>query len=99
MSIISARATIIGSVEGEVTRKTVHDKPVAEFVIDGLGLRITAWGDLAAKAVAGPVLVIEGKLNTRTYQVEGKDRRTTEIVASTIEAITAAPATDLSDGF
>jgi hypothetical protein len=87
------RTVIVSTIEGEAEQKKVNDKDLAEFYVTGLGLKIGAWGDLAAK-VPGPgaLVLIEGRIRTRSYQYEGKDRTSTEIVASSIENLSPADA-------
>jgi len=100
-----ARTSIVGIIESREGKK-VNDKNLAEVRVEGFGLKINFWGDLAAKVPApGSTVVIEGKTVTRSYQVECKDRHSTEITASTIEVISAnssgaasaAPAEDDDD--
>lgn len=90
---VISRAMFVGTVE-KVERKTVNDKPLVEFFLEGLGLRINAWQDQAAKVPApGSTVVVEGAVKTRHYQNrEGDDRQTTEVVASSVEALGSGPA-------
>lgn len=81
-----ARIILIGEIT-KVERKTVGDSPLAEFYLDDFGLRIAAWKDLAAKPAVGMTVMVEGALKTRKYQVEGKDRQTTEITASSVQSM------------
>ena len=82
-----ARTTIIGEVESR-ERKMVNDKKLTEFRVEGFGLRINAWGDLADKVPEGGIVLIEGNTKTRYYQnKDGQDRSTTEITASSVEVI------------
>jgi len=90
-----ARTVVIGSIESR-ERKMVNEKKLAEFRIEGIGLRVAAWGDLADKVPETGLVMVEGALRTRKYQVEGKDRTSTEIIASSIEIIEVAAA-DASD--
>jgi hypothetical protein len=78
-----ARIILIGEIS-KVERKTVGDSPLAEFYLDGFGLRIAAWKDLATLPAVGMNVMVEGAVKTRQYQVEGKDRQTTEITASSV---------------
>ncbi len=53
---------------------------------------VVAWRDLAERisknAKKGHLLYIEGKLTTRTWQdKDGNNRRTTEVVASTVRSL------------
>lgn len=88
----TARASVIGSIAGTPERKSVNNKALAEFYIEDFGLRINAWEGLAQQVPDSGLVFIEGKLRTRTYQVDGKDRRTTELIASTVEVLHAAAA-------
>lgn len=90
MSTFIGRAFIVGQVS-EVEQKTVSGSALAEFRLDGFGLRISAWKDLAAKVPAvGSTVMVEGKLASRSYTVDNKPRQSTEITASSIEPIGAA---------
>lgn len=93
-----ARVVIVGRVASSPApeRKTVNESALTEFRVDGVGLRINAWKDLADKVpAAGGFVVVEGSIRTRTYQYEGKDREATEITASSVATpgkTAAAPA-------
>jgi hypothetical protein len=90
-----ARVVLVGEIEGEITRKTVNESALAEFRIAGVGLRISAWKDLAARVPASGLVAVEGALRTRTYQYEGKDRESVEITASSVTVIATAPEDEL----
>ena len=89
-----SRGSVIGTVaKGE--RKTVGDKQLVEFYIEGFGLRINAWGDLSNEVPpVGSFVMVEGAIKTRAYQAtvndEKVDRQTTEITASSITALDGA---------
>lgn len=87
-----ARVVIVGQIAGEIATKTVNESALAEFHVEGVGLRINAWKDLAAKVPASGLVIVEGALRTRTYQYEGKDRESVEITASSITVIGTAAA-------
>ena len=90
----TARGTVIGEIAGTPERKSVNGKALAEFYIEDFGLRINAWEGLAQQVPDSGLVVVEGKMRTRTYQVDGKDRRTTELIASTVEVLRSdAPST------
>ena len=88
-----ARTVIIGTIESR-ERKIINEKNLCEFYVAGVGLKISAWGDIATKPEVGKPVVVEGSLRTRSYEYEGKQRQSTEIVASSIEFIEAAAADD-----
>lgn len=88
-----ARIVIVGQI-GAVEQKSVNGKQLAETRIDGLGLRINAWGDLAKSVRPGITAVIEGAVKTRSYQAQGQDRTTTEITASSVVPLDTAEVDD-----
>jgi len=88
-----ARTVIVGSIESR-ERKKVNDKNLAEFRIEGVGLKLNAWGDLAVKVPESGIVMVEGAIKTREYQVDGKDRRSTEITVSSIEVLDVATGDD-----
>jgi single-stranded DNA-binding protein len=89
-----ARTVIVGSVESR-ERKKIGDKNLAEFRIEGFGLKLNAWGELATKVPESGLVLVEGALKTREYQVDGKDRRTTEMTVSSIEILDVGGDSDL----
>ena len=82
---------IIGDIAA-VERKTVKDKALTEFRIAGVGLRCSAWEAKAAQVPDSGVVIVNGYLSTRTYTYENKERETTEIRVTSIQAIDGAPA-------
>jgi len=101
MSTLSARTLIVGEIEGEVNRKSINGKALAEFHVAGLGLRIVAWESIAAQVPQSGSVIVEGQLRTRSYQVNEngtmKDRSTTEVIASSIFAASTPASSD--EGF
>jgi hypothetical protein len=95
------RVTIIGEISEAEQKKIGQDsKPLCEFRVAGCRIRINAWGDLAAKVpAAGGAVIVEGRMNDRSYTAQGEERTTTEITASVIEPLGAAakPAPDQLD--
>ena len=87
---------VIGEIES-VERKTVKGKPVTEFRIRDLGLRISAWEARAAQVPDTGIVIVNGYLSTRSYTYEGSQRETTEIRATAVQAI--APAIDATEPF
>lgn len=86
-----ARTFMAGQIAGDPARKQVNGKDLCEFYLADIGLRIVAWDALAAAVPTdGTAVFVEGKVRTRHYQVEGKDRSTTEVIASAIEVIAAS---------
>ena len=82
-----ARVVIVGSVESR-ERKKIGDKNLAEFRIEGVGLKLNAWGDLAVKVPESGIVMVEGAIKTRDYtNKEGQARQSTEITISSIEVI------------
>lgn len=84
-------ATVIGEIEGEVARKTVNEKALAEFRVKGLALRISAWEGRAQATPDAGAVVVSGYFRTRTYIHNGEDRQTTEIIATNIQPLDVAP--------
>jgi len=90
-----ARVFVVGSVESR-ERKKVNDKNLAEFRIEGVGLKLNAWGDLAVKVPESGVVMVEGSIKTRSYQnKEGQDRQSTEITCSSVEVLDVGSDDDL----
>lgn len=88
-----SRGYVIGTVEkGE--RKSVGEsnKQLVEFYLEGFGLRINAWGDLADSVPGvGSFVMVEGAFKTRQYKnAQNEDRQTTEITASSVTALDGA---------
>lgn len=100
-----SKVVLVGEIEGEVDHKTVTTRrgeaAVAEFYLDGIGLRISAWDKIAEAVPEDGIVVVEGYLNTRHYEYENKPRTSTDIRATNVQAIAVAPAKadddDLSD--
>lgn len=86
-----ARVVIVGSVESRERKKIKingEDKNLAEFKVEGCGLKINAWGDLAVKVPESGVVLIEGALKTRDYNnKEGQPRQSVEMNVSSIELL------------
>lgn len=104
---MSTFVVLVGQVDGEVKTASVGDqrKKVANFrVATNPGwYSVSAWESLADKVPApGTNLVVTGRLSGRSYEsdkyhdAEGKPAKinVVEVVASTIEPMTAAPADD-----
>jgi single-stranded DNA-binding protein len=94
---IVSRVVIVSEIASVGEQKSVGERNLAlvEFRVKGVGLRCNAWGDMAAKVPpAGTDVVVEGRLNTRSYlhQESQQQRETTEIVVSSITLLDAAPA-------
>lgn len=89
----TSRVLVIGDIES-VERKTINDKALAEFRVADLGLRISAWEDRAKQVPERGVVIVEGYLATRSYTHEGVQRQTTEIRATSIQAIEGTTASD-----
>ncbi len=85
---------LIGAIDGEPIRKTVNDKPLTEFRLEGVGLRISAWRDHAAAVPNEGIVIVNGYLNTRSYKVDFADPQTTEIIAQSVQVLDAGPAVD-----
>jgi hypothetical protein len=82
---------IIGDIDPDsIEHKTIKDKALTEFRIAGVGLRISAWEARAAQVPASGIVIVNGYLNTRTYEYEGKQRESTDIRCTSIQAITTA---------
>lgn len=90
---------LIGMIDGEPVRKTVNDKPLTEFRLEGIGLRISAWRDHAAAVPNAGIVIVNGYLNTRSYKVDGADRTTTEVIAQSVQVLDAGPTIDSSEPF
>lgn len=88
----TSKVLIIGEIDGEPVRKTVKEKPLTEFAVKEIGLRISAWEARAAQVPASGIVIVEGYLSTRHYQYEGADRTSVEIRATSVQAIDGAPA-------
>ena len=86
--------TILGDIAGEVSRKTVNDKKLAEFTIEDIPLRISAWEGRADAVPESGAIVVQGYLRSRHYQYEGKDRTAVEITATQVQALDPAPPSD-----
>ena len=80
---------IIGEIES-VERKTIKDKPLTEFRIAGVGLRISAWEARAAQVPDSGLVIVNGYLATRQYEYEGKPRESTDIRCTSIQVIDTA---------
>lgn len=89
------RVFLIGEVDEDgVDRRTVDTKTgkakVAEFKLEGCGMKITAFGDERAEAVTDEgVLIIEGYIATRQYEYprdSGEWRTAVEIKATSIQS-------------
>ena len=89
MSRTVTQITVVGAITGEVTRKTVKDKALAEFYVEDCGLRISAWEKRAEDVPEEGIVVVTGYLSTRSYEYEGKQRQSTDIRAMTITTIDA----------
>lgn len=80
--------TIIGDIDpAGVERKVVREKKLAEFRVADLAIRISAWEQRAEQVPDSGRVVVQGYLASRTYQVGGQDRTTTEMRATQITAI------------
>ena len=90
--------TIIGEIAGTPERKAINGKDLTEFLIDGIGLRISAWEQRAREVPNSGMVVVGGYLATRSYKYEGKDRTSTDIRATSIIVVDPA-ATDDSEPF
>lgn len=90
---------LIGTIDGEPVRKTVGDKPLTEFRIEGIGLRINAWRDNAAQVPNAGIVIVNGYLSTRSYTHEGAQRQSTEIIAQSVQVLDAGPSIDTSEPF
>lgn len=92
---------LIGNIDGTPERKTVGDKPLTEFRIDGIGLRISAWRDHAAAVPNSGIVIVNGYLSTRSYThtASGEQRQSTEIIAQSVQVLDAGPAIDSSEPF
>jgi single-stranded DNA-binding protein len=94
------RTTIIGTV-AEREAKTVNGKNLTEFRVEGLKLRVSAWGDLAGQVpVVGKTVLAEGKMADRSYQTKDtppQTRTVTEVTASSIVDMGAGGAIDDDD--
>lgn len=86
--------TVIGTIAGKPERKKVNDKSVVDFRVEELGLRISAWEARADAVPDAGVIVVSGYLSTRTYMRGEEERVTTEIRATNIQVLDAAPALD-----
>jgi single-stranded DNA-binding protein len=84
---------IIGTIES-VERKRVNEKALAEFRIEGVGLRISAWEQRADQVPDHGIVIVNGYLRTRSYTYEGAERTATEITANSIQVIDSTPAVD-----
>ena len=79
---------IIGRVAaGTVEHKVIKEKDLAEFRIEGVGLRISAWEKNAALVPEDGLVVVNGYLSTRQYEYEGKTRESTDIRCTSIQVI------------
>lgn len=81
---------IVGEIDGTPDRKTVKDKPLTEFRIAGVGLRCTAWEARSAEVPNSGTVIVNGYLNTRNYEYEGKQREAVEIRVQSIQVIAGA---------
>ena len=89
--------TILGDIAGEVSRKTINDKKLAEFYVTDIPLRISAWEARADAVPESGSVIVQGYLRSRSYKYEGNDRTATEITATQVQVI--ATAADDSEPF
>ena len=86
--------TVIGAIAGTPERKTINNKALAEFRVEDIGLRISAWEARADAVPSSGVVIVSGYLHTRTYTHDNQERMTTEIRATTVQTLDLAPAID-----
>lgn len=94
-----AIAILSGKIDGEVRVANVGTptKKVAEFRIDtGEGwYTVKAWEGVADRVPpTGSSIIVHGRLSTRSYEKDGRKVYVTEVIASVIDQVGPAAATE-----